>query len=350
MGTGGEVANALVCKTSIRRFDPDPVLHNIIQEQERLPRTSGSLSRCRGDLEGFHSCLCTLIAIACLTADGGAGMCVRLGWTFLPEKWEEGVSWAHSWTVLAEFIRINLEVFMACPRRALILALSLAGVCSALPARADILQYNISGTIAIPGLPSTLGGVSFGSRNISFSAIVDSSTVTTMPISGFFPTVGQAYTGFTQSVSLPLVTVSNADFGTATLLDPFALQVYVYRFGNGYDAYPAFELVRFTDINTNYSNGGSIYINGAVPDEYLFDLTRPSAGNDSDPTGLSATAFATDRGDLSFYRRVAEFSTTEVAATAPEPASLLLMMSGLALPLCQRAKRWRQQRDSPAHM
>ena len=26
MGTGGEVANALVCKTSIRRFNPDPVL------------------------------------------------------------------------------------------------------------------------------------------------------------------------------------------------------------------------------------------------------------------------------------------------------------------------------------
>ena len=27
MGTGGEVANALVCKTSIRGFDPHPVLH-----------------------------------------------------------------------------------------------------------------------------------------------------------------------------------------------------------------------------------------------------------------------------------------------------------------------------------
>ena len=26
MGTGGEVANALVCKTSIRGFDPHPVL------------------------------------------------------------------------------------------------------------------------------------------------------------------------------------------------------------------------------------------------------------------------------------------------------------------------------------
>jgi hypothetical protein len=28
MSTGGEVANALVCKTSIRGFDPLPVLHN----------------------------------------------------------------------------------------------------------------------------------------------------------------------------------------------------------------------------------------------------------------------------------------------------------------------------------
>jgi hypothetical protein len=28
MSTGGEVANALVCKTSIRGFDPRPVLHN----------------------------------------------------------------------------------------------------------------------------------------------------------------------------------------------------------------------------------------------------------------------------------------------------------------------------------
>jgi hypothetical protein len=29
MSTGGEVANALVCKTSIRGFDPLPVLHKI---------------------------------------------------------------------------------------------------------------------------------------------------------------------------------------------------------------------------------------------------------------------------------------------------------------------------------
>jgi hypothetical protein len=29
MGTGGEVANALVCKTSIRRFNSGPVLHKI---------------------------------------------------------------------------------------------------------------------------------------------------------------------------------------------------------------------------------------------------------------------------------------------------------------------------------
>ncbi len=28
MGTGGEVANALVCKTSIRGFNSRPVLHN----------------------------------------------------------------------------------------------------------------------------------------------------------------------------------------------------------------------------------------------------------------------------------------------------------------------------------
>ena len=28
MSTGGEVANALVCKTSIRGFDPRPVLQN----------------------------------------------------------------------------------------------------------------------------------------------------------------------------------------------------------------------------------------------------------------------------------------------------------------------------------
>jgi hypothetical protein len=29
LSTGGEVANALVCKTSIRRFNPGPVLHVI---------------------------------------------------------------------------------------------------------------------------------------------------------------------------------------------------------------------------------------------------------------------------------------------------------------------------------
>ncbi len=29
MSTGGEVANALVCKTSIRGFDPHPVLHKM---------------------------------------------------------------------------------------------------------------------------------------------------------------------------------------------------------------------------------------------------------------------------------------------------------------------------------
>ncbi len=29
MSTGGEVANALVCKTSIRRFNSGPVLHKI---------------------------------------------------------------------------------------------------------------------------------------------------------------------------------------------------------------------------------------------------------------------------------------------------------------------------------
>ena len=29
MSTGGEVANALVCKTSIRGFDPHPVLHTL---------------------------------------------------------------------------------------------------------------------------------------------------------------------------------------------------------------------------------------------------------------------------------------------------------------------------------
>ncbi len=32
MSTGGEVANALVCKTSIRRFNPDPVLHTPLNE------------------------------------------------------------------------------------------------------------------------------------------------------------------------------------------------------------------------------------------------------------------------------------------------------------------------------
>jgi hypothetical protein len=30
MSTGGEVANALVCKTSIRRFNSGPVLHIVI--------------------------------------------------------------------------------------------------------------------------------------------------------------------------------------------------------------------------------------------------------------------------------------------------------------------------------
>ena len=34
-GTGGEVANALVCKTSIRGFDSRPVLHN---ENPALPQ------------------------------------------------------------------------------------------------------------------------------------------------------------------------------------------------------------------------------------------------------------------------------------------------------------------------
>ncbi len=32
VSTGGEVANALVCKTSIRRFNPGPVLHTIFFE------------------------------------------------------------------------------------------------------------------------------------------------------------------------------------------------------------------------------------------------------------------------------------------------------------------------------
>jgi hypothetical protein len=31
MSTGGEVANALVCKTSIRGFNSRPVLHTILQ-------------------------------------------------------------------------------------------------------------------------------------------------------------------------------------------------------------------------------------------------------------------------------------------------------------------------------
>ena len=30
MSTGGEVANALVCKTSIRRFNSGPVLHTTV--------------------------------------------------------------------------------------------------------------------------------------------------------------------------------------------------------------------------------------------------------------------------------------------------------------------------------
>ena len=33
MGTGGEVANALVCKTSIRGFNSRPVLHRISKIQ-----------------------------------------------------------------------------------------------------------------------------------------------------------------------------------------------------------------------------------------------------------------------------------------------------------------------------
>jgi hypothetical protein len=32
--TGGEVANAQVCKTCIRRFDPDPVLQDWNQEKK----------------------------------------------------------------------------------------------------------------------------------------------------------------------------------------------------------------------------------------------------------------------------------------------------------------------------
>jgi hypothetical protein len=33
MSTGGEVANALVCKTSIRGFDPHPVLHKLLSRK-----------------------------------------------------------------------------------------------------------------------------------------------------------------------------------------------------------------------------------------------------------------------------------------------------------------------------
>jgi hypothetical protein len=39
MSTGGEVANALVCKTSIRGFDPHPVLQNpLFQYAISLPQ------------------------------------------------------------------------------------------------------------------------------------------------------------------------------------------------------------------------------------------------------------------------------------------------------------------------
>ena len=37
MGTGGEVANALVCKTSIRGFDPHPVLQNPLFQHAIFP-------------------------------------------------------------------------------------------------------------------------------------------------------------------------------------------------------------------------------------------------------------------------------------------------------------------------
>src|ERR1700751_4912858 len=40
--TGGEVANALVCKTSIRRFNPGPVLH-IISYLPRFPQAGHTI-------------------------------------------------------------------------------------------------------------------------------------------------------------------------------------------------------------------------------------------------------------------------------------------------------------------
>ena len=49
MSTGGEVANALVCKTSIRRFDPDPVLHNFFNSLGWCPERVAcvALRKCR---------------------------------------------------------------------------------------------------------------------------------------------------------------------------------------------------------------------------------------------------------------------------------------------------------------
>ena len=45
LSTGGEVANALVCKTSIRGFDPHPVLQPIYSRQALVLPYRGRNSR-----------------------------------------------------------------------------------------------------------------------------------------------------------------------------------------------------------------------------------------------------------------------------------------------------------------
>gem|GEM_PF-3804691 len=54
MSTGGEVANALVCKTSIRRFDPGPVLQRLKKQAVHIYSEPPAFS-----YVGTHISVCT---------------------------------------------------------------------------------------------------------------------------------------------------------------------------------------------------------------------------------------------------------------------------------------------------
>jgi len=209
-------------------------------------------------------------------------------------------------------------------------------------ANATPISFGFSGTGS-----GIIGGKPFTNALVVYTGTADTDDVLTLsPIVGF-----TAY-----AVGLDTLTVNIAGIGTATITDPSKIlgipQAIIDPDGD-IPALPGLLLLRGDNPSDLDSGTGMAAIFGNALAGY--DL-KTSIGPITDVGGVgfpvncapgSDPCIGTSRGLLSFTTNIlldssATFAATRQPVAVPEPASLLLMGSGLAAALIRRSRRgWR---------